>query len=410
MPPTALSAEGAPAPARAGEHAPLLILALGLAQITSWGALYYAFPLFLEPMAAELGWSRTQMNAALSVGLLAAAGAAYPVGALIDREGGRRVMVLGTILGIAMLVAWSQVTSLLLFNLIWIGIGIAHAAILYEPVFATVTRLYPATFRQKIASITLIAGFASTVSVPLTLVFIETLGWRGALLALAGLMLAVSLPVPWVGLARELPATRRETATADDSGGHVRRAVGSPVFWLLALSFTAHAAFFSALLFHLVPLIQDRGLSAATAVGVVTVIGPSQVAGRILLLAGQRRISPLAIGRAIVVVLPLSIAVLAVAGTSWTGLALAAASYGASNGMITIVKGTAVPDLIGREAYGALNGLIAAPGTLARAAAPVAASWLWAAGGGYGPVLWALMALGVICAAGYWAATLTAPR
>ena len=172
-----------------------LVWALASAQLVSWGILYYGFSLFVVPMESELGWSRTALNGALSLGLLAAGLFTYPVGAWIDRHGGRWVMTLGSALGVAMLAAWSQVTDIVVFHLLWIGIGIAMAATLYEPAFVVLTRLFFQSFRTKITLVTLVGGLASTVFIPLTQVLIDALGWRDALLVLALIVAVVCLPV-----------------------------------------------------------------------------------------------------------------------------------------------------------------------------------------------------------------------
>src|SRR5471032_3364613 len=158
--------------------------ALATAQLVSWGSIYYAFSLFVVPMESALGWSRTATNAALSVGLLISGLTAYPIGTWIDHGHGRRVMVCGTLLAGAMLALWSQAHSHVTLFLVWIGLGVAMAATLYDPVFAVITRDFPGSFRTKITLITLVAGFASTVFIPLTQGLIEWCGWRGALLVL----------------------------------------------------------------------------------------------------------------------------------------------------------------------------------------------------------------------------------
>jgi MFS family permease len=142
--------------------------ALAVAQLVSWGSIYYAFSLFVAPMESALGWSRTATNAALSIGLLISGLAAYPIGTWIDRGHGRRVTVCGSILAAAMLALWSQAHSLAILFVVWAGLGVAMAATLYDPVFAVVTRDFPDSFRTRITLITLVAGFASTVFIPLT--------------------------------------------------------------------------------------------------------------------------------------------------------------------------------------------------------------------------------------------------
>ena len=120
-----------------------LVWALALAQLVSWGSIYYGFSLFVVPMEAELGWSRAAINGALSLGLLVSGACAYPVGAWIDRHGGRAVMGAGSALGAALLAAWSRIDSLAMLYVVWLGLGAALACTLYEPVFAVLTRRFP---------------------------------------------------------------------------------------------------------------------------------------------------------------------------------------------------------------------------------------------------------------------------
>src|SRR5690606_12484100 len=172
-----------------------LVAALSVAQLVSWGTIYYAFALFVVPMEAELGWSRTTLNGALSLGLLTAGLCAFSVGSRIDRHGGRWLMSAGSALAVLLLVAWSFVQHVAVFYAIWFGLGVAMALTLYEPVFTVLTRLYPENYRFRITMLTLMGGFASTVFIPLTAWFVEALGWRDALLALAACNLVICLPV-----------------------------------------------------------------------------------------------------------------------------------------------------------------------------------------------------------------------
>ena len=384
-----------------------LVAALAVAQLVSWGALYYAFSLFVVPMEAELGWSRTAINGALSLGLLAQGLCAYPAGAWIDRHGGRRLMTAGSLLGAALLAAWSQTDSLALFYLIWIGIGAALAATLYEPVFAVLTRRFPRSFRTRITVLTLVGGLASTAFIPLTQLLIDQLGWRDALLALAAIVLAIGLPVHGL-LLRDRRPDAGEAATTDAgmSDGAVRRALRHPVFWCLAVCFTAYFLTLTALVFHLVPLLTDRGIASGTIVAAFTVFGPCQVLGRIVLLTLGRRVRPVMAGRLTVLAFPVAVLLLIALPQSIAALFLFAVLFGLANGVMTIVRGTAVPDLLWREAYGAINGALSLPATAAKAAAPFAAAWLWTLAGDYDAVLWALLVSAVVAAVAYWLATL----
>ena len=382
-----------------------LVFALATAQLVSWGSVYYSFSLFVVPMEQELGWSRTALNGALSAGLLLSGLASYPVGAWIDRAGGRAVMSIGSLLAVVLLFSWSRIAVLGAFYLIWMGLGVALAATLYEPGFAVLTRLHPATYRLRITAMTLVGGFASTVFIPLTAVAIDAWGWRNALVALALANAVFCLPVHALLLRDRAPpghAPRRRGPLFDLD---FRRALTHPAFWGLAVSFTAYGAAVSALTFHIIPLLEERHVPTATMLAAIALFGPSQVAGRVALLALGRRASAKAVGRFGFTVLPLS-TVLLLLSPSVGALIAFYVLFGAANGVITVVRGTAVPELLWRESYGAINGALTLPTNLARAAAPWGAALLWNAAGGYGAVLWGCLIMAAVSGAGFWYASM----
>jgi len=392
-----------------------LVWALAAAQLVSWGSIYYSFSLFVVPMESELGWSRAALNGALSLGLFISGLVAYPIGARIDRHGGRAVMALGSLVGAVLFAAWSRVDSLALFYAIWLGLGLALAATLYEPVFAVVTRAFPEDYRTRITALTLVGGFASTVFIPLTQLFIDQLGWRGALVALGVCNALIALPVHALLLrdgaraGASDDAARAETQRVGDAA--LQRALRHPAFWALAICFTAYYATFSAMTFHIIPLLAERRVPTAIIVAAIATIGPAQVAGRIALLALGRRFSTPLAGRIAFLGLPCSALPLLALPTSIIGLFAFAAICGAANGIITIIRGTAVPDLLWREGYGAINGALTLPANVARAAAPFGAALVWSAAGSYDAVLWSILLGGVIAAIGFWLAAARAePR
>jgi MFS family permease len=385
-----------------------LVCALAAAQLVSWGSIYYAFSLFIRPMEAELGWSRAVLNGALSLGLFAAGLSSYAVGAWIDRRGGRILMAGGTVLASTLLIAWSRVESPWAFYGIWLGLGLAMAATLYEPAFAVLTRLFPRSFRARITTLTLVAGFASTVFIPLTQLLIEQLGWRHALLALAAGNLAICLPIHglWLrdnGIVDGHPADAARRAAAGRDA--FRRALGHPVFWCLALCFVAYYATFSALTFHLVPLLSERGIGMPVILGVYAAIGPSQVAGRLVVFALGARAPTAIVGRVVILAFPLALLLLIFLPDATAALFAVAVLYGAANGIMTIVRGTAVPDLLWREGYGAINGALAMPSMISAALAPFVAAFLWMLAGGYDVVLWTVFGGAGVAAVAFWLAT-----
>ncbi|MGH8430270.1 MAG: MFS transporter, partial [Solimonas sp.] len=169
----------------------LRVVALAFSQLVAWGTLYYAFAVITGPMGAETGWTKPEMNGALSVGLAVSGIAAYSVGRWIDRHGGRGLMTAGAVLGALSLVLWSLITELWQLYAVWILIGIASAMTLYEAAFAVTVRMIPGNYRRGITAITLLGGLASTVFIPLTHWLCQSLEWRQALLVLAVIELAI---------------------------------------------------------------------------------------------------------------------------------------------------------------------------------------------------------------------------
>ncbi len=378
--------------------------ALAVAQLVSWGSVYYAFSLFVVPMEHTMGWSRTHTNAALSLGLLVSGLAAYPLGTRIDHGHGRRIMVLGSILSSAMLLLWSQAETLGTLFIVWGGLGVSMAATLYDPVFAIVTRDYPRSFRTKITLITLVAGFASTVFIPLTQGFVDWLGWRGALVALAALNLVISLPIHVFAIDSHAASASSDSQRAkirEANKASTQRALRTPTFWALAGCFTAYYATFAALTFHLVPLMVERKVSSAAILTTMAIIGPAQVIARALWFAAGRNVKPAVVGIVVTTVFPVSVVVLLLAGTSPYALAAFALLYGGANGMMTILRGTIVQDLMWTEGYGGISGLLSMPSNIAKGIAPISAAAIWSIEQRYAPVEWVVLLVSLISAAAF---------
>ncbi len=382
----------------------LLVAALSVAQLVSWGTVFYGFPLFVVPMEAELGWSRGTLNGALSLGLLTAGFVAYPIGRVIDRQGGRLVMTLGSVLAVLLFVAWALVTDPQAFYIIWFGLGVAQACTLYTPVFAVLTRMFPASFKTRITVLTLAGGFASTVFTPLIAWAIAALGWRDALLLMAACNLVFCLPVHALML-RDRAALEIAAPTPSDprmaaSGSPIGKALRHPVFWGLAICFTFYLLAHAMLIFHFLPMLNEFGIPLAVAVAIITVIGPAQVGGRILLLFG-RRIETVTTGYIVMLLFVTAMLLLVLFPAAVPVLFVMAAIYGGANGMMTILRGTAVPELLGREGFGAISGALILPASIAAAIAPSLAALIWDVTGGYAAVIFTMLGAMLVSAAGF---------
>jgi MFS family permease len=394
-----------PAPEGAGTG--WFISALGAAQICSWGTLFYGFPLIAEAMRSDLGWSKPELYGAATVGMLLAGLAAYPVGTAIDRGHGRTLMAGASVAAGLLLAAWSQVQGLVAFYVVLAGLGCMQAATLYEPAFAVIARrVGPLGARKGITALTLWGGFASTVFIPIIQVLIDSQGWRGALLVMAIVNAVVCGGLYFFAIDKRKDASARVLHPEDvvplAGRAAVAAAMRKSAYWGLMLAWISYAAAFSALTYHLYPLLLERGLDAAGVVIVLAVIGPAQVAGRVLIRAFASGAPVRTLGSAIVIVFPLAVIGFSFAPPQVAVLASVAIFYGAANGMITIVRGMAVPEMVTRHAYGAVNGSLVAPMHLMQASAPLAAAVIWQASGGYGTVLAVIFIASLTLCAGFW--------
>ena len=273
------------------------VTALSVTQLVSYGTLFYAFALLIEPMERDLGWSKAALTGAYSLALVSSAFFAVPVGRLIDRGYGRAVMTGGSVLAAILLALWSQVGDYALFVLIWIGLGASMSAVLYEPGFAVLALRLGFQARRGITVMTLIGGFASTVFIPLTHLLIEAYGWRGSLLLLAAVNLAICAALHVV----TIPEGRRKAGTAPGrrhagERSDPRRVLTKPSFWCFVAMSVFQGIISTGLPIHLIPLLVERGFTLEYAVAAYSIIGPAQVAARFATGFGERAMSLRAIG------------------------------------------------------------------------------------------------------------------
>lgn len=396
------------APDPAHQRATLAILAI--TQIASWGSLYYSITILGPALAREFHWSGALIYGAYSWSLIVSGLVATPAGALLDRLGGRVVMGAGSLAAAAGMLLLAGTTSWALYVLAWTVLGVAMALTLYEAAFATLNRDFGAASRRLISTLTLFGGFASTVFWPLTMRLDTALGWRGTCVVYAVMHLVLCLPLH-LCLAGRRAAQARAPSSSPTSGGdlQLREALRHPAFWKLALAFAVNALIFSALAVHLIPLLRQLGYGATLAVTLAALIGPAQVAGRIAERLWFQDAPPQRIGRLAFAALPAGLlAMLLLAHRQWAA-GLFCVLLGASNGVLTIVRGTVPQELFGRRHYGAIAGAMAGPSLLARAAGPLLAALLLGAGTPPLALLGLFMGLSLLSLGGFIAATPARP-
>ncbi|MEU7906947.1 MFS transporter [Actinoplanes sp. NPDC049118] len=372
-----------------------IVAALAVTQTVGYGVLYYAFAVLLHPMAADLHASTTAVTGALTASVLAGAVMAMPVGRWLDRNGGRALMTTGSVAATVLVVAWSRVQTVAQLYAVLIGIGICAAMVLYEPALAVVVSWFdPQRRAHAVLAVIVVAGFASTVFMPLTGLLADRYGWRTALLLLAVLYAAVAIPLHAVAVRRPpRPATQKRPPTRRDRATVVRAAVRDRRFWWLAAAFVAHGAAMSAMTVHLVGFLVHEGHPATFAATVAGLLGVLSVTGRLLLTGAQRRLPLPAVVAAVFTIQAAAAFSLPIVGAGRTGAALAVVGFGIGFGAASLVKPALLADRYGTTAYGSIAGILATPITIAKAVAPLGAAGLYAAVG-YPPVL---LLIGVAC-------------
>lgn len=375
-----------------------VVLRLGTTQTLAWASSYYLPALLAAPLAAELGIPVTHVFGAFTLALGISALVGPAAGRAIDRHGGRAVLLLTNLLfaiGLAAL-GWAQAEWQVWAA--WCVIGVAMGSGLYDAAFATLVRLYPVSARNAITGITLIAGFASTVGWPLTQWGLGAFGWRGTCLGWAALHIVLGVPLhsllprgrveePPPPLAVEAvdPSSAMPASGPPATAGNGVAIVLAAVFAIAWFTSTAMAA-------HLPLLLQAQGLSAPAALGVAMLVGPAQVAGRLLEFGFLRRAHPLLSSRFATAGHPIGVLLLALGGP--LGGWLFAVMHGMGNGILTIAKGTLPLMVFGAAGYGERQGWLMAPARVAQAFAPVLFGLAMAHWGGH--ALWLTAGLGLV--------------
>jgi len=346
------------------------VLVLGVTQILAWGTIFYTPVLMVPLIAADRGWSMTFAMGGFSLALFTAGMVSPRIGLLIDRHGGHRVMPFGSLIGALGLALLPIAVHPAAYLVVWVLLGVAIAASLYDPAFATLGRIFAAAARRPITALTLAGGLASTVSWPSTQRLIEALGWRETYFVYAALLALVAAPLN----AFALPRTRADPlppfATPSGKAGAVLPARGWP-FLLVAAAFASYAFIPSGLSAHLLAIFGRGGIDAATVVTIGALFGPMQVLARVGELALARHVHPLAVARFAVGTLLLAFALLIGLGISVAAAALFAAMFGAANGLITIARGAVPLALFGAVGYGHLVGRLGGPFLVMQSIAPL---------------------------------------
>jgi MFS family permease len=343
-----------------------VVTVLGTTQTLAWGSSYYLPAILAAPIAEDLGLSRALVFGVFSGSLLLTALLGPAAGRAIDQRGGRDVLALSNVIFALGLFLMAFAHGLPMLALSWFIIGIAMAMGLYDAAFAALAGLYGKDARSSIVGITLFAGFASTVGWPLTALMEVEWGWRGACLGWAALHFLFCLPLNRFLIPQAPPPPPKVAApplSAEESRERKRD--------MILLAFVLASASFSstALGAHLPGLLQSAGTTLAAAIAAGALMGPAQVAARVVEFTMMRKMNPLFSARIAAGAHPVAVALLLMLGAPFA--ALFVIIHGAGNGLLTITRGTLPLALFGPVGYGQRQGFITAPARASQAFAPL---------------------------------------
>ncbi|TNF89259.1 MAG: MFS transporter, partial [Gammaproteobacteria bacterium] len=371
------------------------IVLLAIAQLLIWACIYYSFPALLLHWEKSLGWSRADLTAAITLAVFISAFFSPVYGRLIDAGKGPMMMAGASVLGGVCMLLLALIEQLWQFYLLWAVIGMCMAGSMYEPCFALITRARGVDAKRAIILVTLIAGFAGSLSFPVAHTLADAFGWRSAVTFFGGVAILLVAPIMWSG------------ANAVEQGGRARQSADhhlslagqsflrSPVFWCLAIGFGLGAVMHGITLHHLLPILDEREVHPEVAVLAISFIGPMQVAGRLAMMAAERHVSNHGIAIASFVLMATSIGLLIGAGTTPALLVGFVILFGGAYGMVSIIRPVIARDLLGEGQFGAKSGALALVYLAGSASAPFLGSlgWSW---GGYRMVLPSLILLALI--------------
>ncbi len=381
-----------------------IALALAITETISWGIIYYAFSVFISPMELDTGWTRTQLTGAFSLALLLRGAMAVPVGIWIDRHGARLLMTTASLLASGLVILWSQASGPLMYYLIWAGLGVCMAALFYEPAFTVIANWFLRRRARALAFITFIAGFASTIFLPLADLLLQRHGWRTAVLLLGIVLAITTVPLHALVLRRrpaDIGLQPDGAQEADDTAAtapsrSVREVLRGGGFRALTAAFSLAMLAGNAIRVHFVPFLLDQGVTSSLAATGAGAIGAAQVLGRLFFAPFTERFSLRLLTAGTFVLQALALLLLLTVRAAW-GIWLFVLLFGAGIGAATLLRPAILVQRYGAAQFGRISSVMVVFLTLAGTIAPVGAGALYDHFGSYGPMLW--LTTGIMLAA-----------
>ncbi|ETX00805.1 MAG: hypothetical protein ETSY1_09860 [Candidatus Entotheonella factor] len=395
---------------KSGYYGWKIIGALAITETISWGIIYYAFSVFIIPLEQEYGWTRIQISGAFSISLLVSAGMAIPVGFWLDRYGPRGLMTVGSICAVILFYAYSQVTTLPALYTVWVGLGITMAMTLYEPAFVVAAKWFVKRRGAAVATITLAAGFASTIFLPLSDWLLSTFGRIEAKIYLAMILAVGTIPLHALvlrrhpadlglhpdGMSQDDPATRNSPG---HQGATFREALSQSTFWWVAMAFALSTMSGTAVRVHFIPLLIEKGFSGEAAAWLTGLIGAMQVLGRVIYAPAGDKVSVKKMVGALFIIQGASLLLVLMNVVGNLNLWLFVALFGMSHGALTLARPAMMADLYGSVQYGRISSVTVVTKQLATTIAPFGAGYFYVqAGNNYTWVLWIAISLSLLAA------------
>lgn len=377
----------------------------------SYGILYYTFSVFTLPMEQELDWTRAQTSLGFSLALIVSGLLGPTLGKHVDRKGARGVMTLGSLLGSLLVALWANVHTLWQYFAVWTLMGVAWAAVFYEVAFTVINHWFRQHRSRALLMITLVAGLASTIFIPLSTFLLSHMNWRTALMVLSGVLAAGTI-LPHLLFLKGFPREVGQTVDGlPETPSHAAQphtqkpmlVLRTAVFWWLTVSFMFGAANSIALAAHMVPMLTERGFSPTLIATAAALVGFMSLPGRAIFTPLSEKVSSLTL-----TVVTLSAQALAflslVVLPGQVGLWLFVSLFGLSNGALTLARATLIADTFGSSNYGFISGHMNLWASMAKAFFPVLIGFLYLYFHGYGTVLLGLSVLSVLSILSVWQA------
>lgn len=385
-----------------------IAVALAITETVSYGIMYYAFSVFITPMEESLGWSRSELTGGFSLALLIAGILAVPVGYWLDKRGSRALMSVGSVGATILIIAWSQVTTLNEFIIIWVLMGFCYAAVLYEPAFAVIATWFVQKRGTAMAVVTFVAGFASTIFIPLSDALLVAFGWRQAILILGIMLGVITIPLHALILRRrpsdlglhpdgEPPSIQKNQAPSINLASVLK----SRFFWILTLAFALSSVSMAAVRVHFIPILISFGINPSTAALASGSIGIMQVVGRVFFAPLESRFSSKTMVIGVFILLGFSITILLI-GTSPFLIILFIALFGMAVGTYTLARPVIVADVYGATYYGRISSVMAIFLTFAMTIAPFGAGVIFDVFNTYTPMLYLVTGFSIISIVLIW--------